>query len=181
MKKLFVSMFAICAVATVAHAQDPKMENEHKQVKETKMEKHPKMLNDPKMVNEQGKETKFEKHPAMLNDPKMEKMTKQEQAAKKESREQKWADAFKSAGLNEGEIAKAKSIRDENAASKKALKADTKLSEDEKKIKKDELSKDLNSKLKAALGEAKYKALKHGLKSENQEEKGGKMEKEGKD
>ena len=97
MKKLFVSMFAICAVATVAHAQDPKMENEQKQVKETKMEKHPKMLNDPKMVNEQGKETKFEKHPAMLNDPKMEKMTKQEQAAKKESREQKWADAFKSA------------------------------------------------------------------------------------
>ena len=105
----------------------------------------------------------------MAQSPKMEKaMTSK---GTKESRDAKYADAFKAANLSADEQSKAKSILDESHASMKAVKTNATMSAAEKDSKLKELSRDKNTKLKAALG-AKYKAFKAAMKIENQEAKG---------
>ena len=129
MKKLFVTVFALCAIATATNAQTTKM----------------------------------------AQVPKMEKaMTSK---GTKESRETKFADAFKAANLNADEQSKAKAILEESHTNMKAVKTNATMSAAEKVAKFKELSKDKNTKMKAALG-AKYKAFKEAMKAENREAKG---------
>ena len=129
MKKLIVTVFAICAIAQVSQAQPPKM------VKSPASEK---------TITGKGI---------------------------KESREKKYADAFKAANLSADEQAKAKAILDQSYTSMKAVKANASLSAAEKTVKLKALSRDKNSQLKSALT-TKYKAFKKAMKVENREARG---------
>lgn len=129
MKKLFVTVFALGAIATVTNAQTTKM----------------------------------------AQSPKMEKAMASK--GTKESRDAKYADAFKAANLSADEQSKAKAILDESHTSMKAVKANAAMSAAEKATKMKELSKDKNTKMKAALG-AKYKAYKMAMRVENKEARG---------
>lgn len=123
MKRLFVTVFAICSIATVSQAQPPNT------------------------------------------------VAPQSKTAKKEMKEAQWNELCKKAGLDEGEIAKTKVIRDDSYKQQKALKADTKLTADELKAKKKLLHDDIDAKYKAALGDVKYKAFKKALNESNKNNK----------
>ena len=129
MKKLIVTVFAICAIAHVSQAQPPKM------VKTPAMEK---------AITGKGI---------------------------KESRDKKYADAFKAANLNADEQTKARAILDQSYRSMKAVKANASLSAAEKTVKLKALSREKNSQLKSALS-TKYKAFKQAMKVENHEARG---------
>lgn len=129
MKKLIVTVFAICAIAHVSQAQPPKM------VKTPSMEK---------AITGKGI---------------------------KESRDKKYADAFKAANLNADEQTKARAILDQSYRSMKAVKANASLSAAEKTVKLKALSREKNSQLKSALS-TKYKAFKQAMKVENHEARG---------
>ncbi len=87
------------------------------------------------------------------------KMSKEQKEAAKAKKEADLVEAFKSAGLTDEEQKKAKEIMDAAGEKSKVVKQNTTLSEDDKKAKFEEINKEKNTKLKEAMGEAKFKAF----------------------
>ncbi len=87
--------------------------------------------------------------------PKLTKEQKAELAAKKEA---DLIEVFKKAELTDEQQKQTRAALDEFSAQSKIVKNDASLGEDEKKGKLKELSDTKNSKLKEAMGVAKYKA-----------------------
>ena len=83
--------------------------------------------------------------------PKTE-VSKEEKAKQKEAQD---AAIFTAAGLSAEEITQVKAIQDEYKTRDKEMKK-TALSDEEKKVKSKEISKERNEKIKALLGEEKY-------------------------
>lgn len=83
-----------------------------------------------------------------------QKMDKKAEKAKKEAQLQ---EIFAAAGLSEAEKEACKKILEESSEKSKAVKKDIALSEDERKSKLDDINKEKNEKLKAAMSDEKFK------------------------
>jgi hypothetical protein len=83
--------------------------------------------------------------------------TKEEKQKMKEKQEADLAAAFKAAGLTDDQIKQCKAANQEASELSKPIKANTALSDDEKKAKLKEISDAKNAKLKEIMGD-KYKA-----------------------
>lgn len=94
--------------------------------------------------------------------------TKEEKEAAKAKKEADLAEAFTKAGLTADEQAKSRTILTESNEQTKPVKADASLSEDAKKEKLEAIYKERNDKLKAAMGDAKYKVFKATQKAQKE-------------
>lgn len=112
--------------------------------------------------------TAIEAQEAGNNAPQEKVMSKQDKEAAKAKKESELMDAFKTADISATEQQKIRDYMSESMASNKMLKADTSLSEDDMKTKYKEISKDREAKIKALVGDAKYKALKDAQKAQKE-------------
>jgi hypothetical protein len=96
----------------------------------------------------------------------------QEKTASKESakakKEADLLEAFTTAGVAEADQQKVRVIMDENAAFGRTLKADTSLSDEDRKAKNKEYYNVSNGKLKEIIGAEKYKAFKDAQKAQKE-------------
>ncbi len=100
--------------------------------------------------------------------PQEKMMSKEDKAAAKAKKETDLLDAFKTAGFTADEQQKTRDLTAESALLTKALKSDTSLSEDDLKAKSKEISKDRDDKIKALVGEMKYKTFKATQKAQKE-------------
>ena len=100
--------------------------------------------------------------------PQEKTLSKEEKAVAKAKKEADLMEAFKTAGLTDDEQQKVRLSMEENSAFGKTLKADTSLSEEDRKTKNKEYYNASNGKLKELLGAEKYKALKEVQKSQKE-------------
>ena len=103
-----------------------------------------------------------------LKAPQEKTASKDDKAAAKAKKESDLLDAFKIAGITDEEQQKVRVIMDENAAFVKTLKADTSLSDEDRKAKNKEYYNVSNGKLKEIIGEEKYKAFKDAQKAQKE-------------
>jgi len=104
--------------------------------------------------------------------PQEKTQSKEEKAAAKAKKEADLMEAFKTAGLTDDEQQKVRAIMEENSAFGKTLKADTSLSDEDRKAKNKEYYNVSNGKLKELLGADKYKAFKDVQKAQKEAAKG---------
>ena len=100
--------------------------------------------------------------------PQEKTMSKEDKAAAKAKKESDLLEAFKTAGVTDEEQQKVRVIMDENAAFGKTLKADTSLSDEDRKAKNKEYYNVSNGKLKELIGAEKYKAFKDVQKAQKE-------------
>lgn len=93
-------------------------------------------------------------------------MSKEEKVATKAKKEANLQEAFKTAGLTADEQQLVRASAVERSAYGKTLKADSALSDEERKAKVKEFSNSEDKKLKEKLGETKYKAFKSAQKAQ---------------
>jgi len=103
-----------------------------------------------------------------LKAPQEKTASKDDKAAAKAKKESDLLDAFKTAGVTDTDQQKVRVIMDENAAFVKTLKADTSLSDEDRKAKNKEYYNVSNGKLKEIIGEEKYKAFKDAQKAQKE-------------
>ena len=103
-----------------------------------------------------------------LKAPQEKTASKDDKAAAKAKKESDLLDAFKIAGITDEEQQKVRVIMDENAAFVKTLKADTSLSDEDRKAKNKEYYNVSNGKLKEIIGAEKYKAFKDAQKAQKE-------------
>ena len=103
-----------------------------------------------------------------LKAPQEKTASKDDKAAAKAKKESDLLDAFKIAGITDEEQQKVRVIMDENAAFGKTLKADTSLSDEDRKAKNKEYYNVSNGKLKEIIGAEKYKAFKDAQKAQKE-------------
>ena len=100
--------------------------------------------------------------------PQEKTMSKEDKAAAKAKKESDLLEAFKTAGVTDEEQQKVRVIMDENSAFGKTLKADTSLSDEDRKAKNKEYYNVSNGKLKELIGAEKYKAFKDVQKAQKE-------------
>ena len=103
-----------------------------------------------------------------LKAPQEKTASKDDKAAAKAKKESDLLDAFKTAGVTDTDQQKVRVIMDENAAFMKTLKADTSLSDEDRKAKNKEYYNVSNGKLKEIIGAEKYKAFKDAQKAQKE-------------
>lgn len=103
-----------------------------------------------------------------LKAPQEKTASKDDKAAAKAKKESDLLDAFKTAGVTDTDQQKVRVIMDENAAFVKTLKADTSLSDEDRKAKNKEYYNVSNGKLKEIIGAEKYKAFKDAQKAQKE-------------
>ena len=100
--------------------------------------------------------------------PQEKTLSKEEKAAAKAKKEADLMEAFETVGLSDDEQQKYRAIMEESSVFGKALKADSKLSDEEKASKSKEYGKAKDGRLKELLGADKYKALKEVQKAQKE-------------
>jgi hypothetical protein len=105
---------------------------------------------------------------AAVKAPQEKTASKEDKAAAKAKKESDLLEAFKAAGVTDQEQQKVRVIMDENSAFGKTLKADTSLSDEDRKAKNKEYYNVSNGKLKELLGAEKYKAFKDVQKAQKE-------------
>jgi Spy/CpxP family protein refolding chaperone len=83
--------------------------------------------------------------------------TKEERQKMKEKQEADMAAAFKEIGLTDEQVNQVKAAMDEASEKNKTIKADNTLTDDQKKEKMKEVTDAKNAKIKAVMGEEKYR------------------------
>ena len=86
----------------------------------------------------------------------------------KAKKEADLVEAFKKADLTDEQQKKAREVLDASNEKSKAIRADSKLTDEEKKAKAEEVKKEKNDKLKEVLGELKYKAFMQAQKAQKE-------------
>jgi hypothetical protein len=100
--------------------------------------------------------------------PVKKEASKAEKEAAKAKKEADLVEAFKKADLTDEQQKKAREVLDAANEKSKAIKADSKLTDEEKKAKAEEVKKEKNEKLKEAMGEFKYKAFTQAQKAQKE-------------